>query len=663
MLRALSSHLVSGSSRRALCCSSSRSVTTSGNGGDRSSSGKSATEEAADRIEQDLVHDDTKEALTQIDADRVAMPSLIKEIFVGRFNNAVMSYPDVLQKDRHQSLANRCLKAAESLREKRDLVDKIGTEKRVPKDILLALRSQGFYGLNVPVENGGEGLGLTETCRVMEELSVDMNLSETIASAANIGYKALQLFGSETMKKEHLEKFAKGHQIMALCMADSGAGCDAANSSTLAIQESDDTFALNGKKLWVTNADSADYFTVFANAMVKDHMGGLTPKLTAFMVPKSANGVTVLTDERHVMSGMEGLQCHPVEFNQVTISRDQILGEIGGGFEVLSAVLAEDRLITCARISSACRNFLSASIRHAVSRKTFGKKLIDFELIQGRLSDCAAHLFALESMIYLTAGIGDNQTDVDIELEIAACKRFATRTVKLLTDNCLPIFGSNGYLEDNVHRKYAQDLLAYQWWDSTDDILSMYLGVSSIGVAGSEKGDSVRHVRNPLLHPKQALKMIFWGQKAIDKDNFKRTLEIADYVHPTFWVEGNTLEFHVHRFSACIFQLMIQEGANSVVREVSLARLADTVVTIYATAATLARASRSVCDGYEHHEQEVMLAKLFARVSEDKLTVDFEALAKCPKTEDFDIIYDNLGQFFKSKATYPMVHPLTKYFY
>ena len=81
--------------------------------------------------------------------------------------------------------------------------------------------------------------------------------------------------------------------------------------------------------------------------------------------------------------------------------------------------------------------FPSSTIRHALARKTFGKKLLEFELIQMRLGEAAATLYALESMVYMTAGIADNQTDVDISMESAACKRFAVRSVKIITDHCL----------------------------------------------------------------------------------------------------------------------------------------------------------------------------------------------------------------------------------
>ena len=147
--------------------------------------------------------------------------------------------------------------------------------------------------------------------------------------------------------------------------------------------------------------------------------------------------------------------------------------------------MAHDRVVTCARISAALRGLLSSTVRHALARKTFGKKLLEFDLIQQKLGDAAAHLYALESMVYMTAGIADTQVDMDFNLEAAACKRFAVRAIKVVSDNCLSVLGSRAYLDGDPHRMCVNDLMAYSLWDSTDEILSMYIAVSGIGLAGS----------------------------------------------------------------------------------------------------------------------------------------------------------------------------------
>ncbi len=137
--------------------------------------------------------------VTDLDAYRRPMAPVAKGIFLGQLNPIIFSYPDVLPNDRYYALDKRCTKLNQSILEKKDLLQEtIKSEGRIPKDILLSLRSQGFYGLRSKVEDGGEGLTVTEATRLFEELaSIDLSLSETIAVPATLGYRAIELFGSD----------------------------------------------------------------------------------------------------------------------------------------------------------------------------------------------------------------------------------------------------------------------------------------------------------------------------------------------------------------------------------------------------------------------------------------------------------------------------------
>jgi len=319
-------------------------------------------------------------------------------------------------------------------------------------------------------------------------------------------------------------------------------------------------------------------------------------------------------------------------------------------------------VVSCARISAALRGFLSSTIRHALARKTFGKKLLEFELIQLRLGEAAATLYALESMVYMTAGIADNQTDVDISMESAACKRFAVRSVKIITDHCLSVLGSRGYLESDPHRRCANDLMAYSLWDSTDDILSMYIAVTGIGVAGANLGENVRKVRNPLVHPIESLVLSYkTSTLAQKKQKFRRTLELSDYLHPSLTNEGNILEYYVHKLSQQVFNHLIKEGANASLREIQLSRLSDCAVTIFAMASSLARASRAFSEGYEHSYFDVDLAKTVVAANETKMDSDFDLLKANKYSECNDVLFGNIADYLTHRGMYPATHPMKKF--
>jgi len=127
------------------------------------------------------------------------MAPVAKGLFLGQLDPIIFSYPDVLPNDRYYALDKRCTKLNQSMIEKKDLLQEtIKCEGTIPKDILLLLRSQGFYGLRSKVEDGGECLTVTEATRLIEELaSIDLSLSETVAVPATFGYRAIELFGSD----------------------------------------------------------------------------------------------------------------------------------------------------------------------------------------------------------------------------------------------------------------------------------------------------------------------------------------------------------------------------------------------------------------------------------------------------------------------------------
>ena len=112
------------------------------------------------------------------------------------------------------------------IKERQSLIDSIDIDGKVSKDLLLALRSQGYYGLNVAEAEGGEGLSMTETLRLFEELSVDLSLSESIITPVTLGYKAIQLCGSEVQKSKYLPSLIAGQKIGAICISDEMCGSD-----------------------------------------------------------------------------------------------------------------------------------------------------------------------------------------------------------------------------------------------------------------------------------------------------------------------------------------------------------------------------------------------------------------------------------------------------
>ena len=172
---------------------------------------------------------------TYLDECRRPMKPFMKELFCGRADTQVFSYPDVINNDAYYDIFKRCGNVQKVLKEKIDLIERIDSDGKVSKDLLLALRSQGFYALNTPESDGGEGLSMTESLRLIEELSVNLSLSENIITPLTLGYKAIQLYGTDIQKSKYLPKLISGQKIGTICISDDLCGSDPSSVSILNI--------------------------------------------------------------------------------------------------------------------------------------------------------------------------------------------------------------------------------------------------------------------------------------------------------------------------------------------------------------------------------------------------------------------------------------------
>jgi len=161
-------------------------------------------------------------------------------------------------------------------------------EGDMPVEFLDELKEFGMFGLIIPEEHGGMGLGNMAYSRTLQEVGrYDASVAVTIGAHSSIGMRGLLLFGTEEQQSRYMPRLASGELVAAFCLTEPGAGSDAAAIKTTAVRQGDD-WVLNGNKLWITNGGFADFFTVFARTASESEHG----KMTAFMVTKDMEGVS-----------------------------------------------------------------------------------------------------------------------------------------------------------------------------------------------------------------------------------------------------------------------------------------------------------------------------------------------------------------------------------
>ena len=348
-------------------------------------------------------------------------------------------------------------------REIRPRAAQIEREHRVPRSMMDELAQTGLFGVAIPVEFGGAGLGEMGLCVVMEELTRgDFSVAVTYGAHASIGAMSVLVGGTQAQKTRWLPDFALGRVLGAYALSEANAGSDPGAMSTRAVRDGSD-WVLDGEKVWITNGDMADLVTVYAITDPEKRAHG---GITAFLVPSTSKGFEV--GKREEKMGQRGSSTVTLAFNGVRISDEYRLGQVGEGFRIAMATLDRGRLALGANCLGCAREAHALSVSYANQREVFGKPLSRQQAIQWMLADNATELFAMESMVYRTAHLCDSGEAYS--RESAMVKLFCSEALGRIVDRAVQIHGGMGYSAEFVVEKLYRDARVTRIYEGTSEI-------------------------------------------------------------------------------------------------------------------------------------------------------------------------------------------------
>ncbi len=343
------------------------------------------------------------------------------------------------------------------------LEKKLKDGDRVPPEIVKMFRDLGFFGITIPQEYGGMGLGILGYIIVQEELGKTLDAFNLLISGNNgIGSLGVLYFGSEEQKKKYLPKMASGEIISAFALTEPGAGSDAQSIKTRA-ERKGDFYILNGTKHFITRADIADVSTVIA---VTDPQKRARGGFSAFIVEKGMKGFRIA--RTHETMGSDIVKQGELVFEDCEVPAENLIGNEGDGFKVAMSVLAEGRLGIGARAVGASIRLLDEAIKYSKERVQFGQPICEFQGIRWMLSDMATSILAMRSMLYCVALRRDKGEDVTSEASMV--KLFATETAWRIADMALQIFGGYGYMKDYPVERLLRDIRSMRIIEGTSEI-------------------------------------------------------------------------------------------------------------------------------------------------------------------------------------------------
>lgn len=464
-------------------------------------------------------------------------------------------------------------------------IEKLSYELTVSK--LRKAGEVGLLGADVPEAYGGLGLDKISSTLIGEKMSRASSFALSLGAHVGIGTLPIVYFGTEEQKRKYLPLLATGEKIAAYCLTEPTSGSDAQGAKATAIPTEDGQYyILNGTKQFITNAGFADIFIVYAKVNGTD--------FSTFIVERDMPGVSIGPEEKKM--GIKGSSTCPLILEDVKVPAANLLWEVGKGHLIAFNILNIGRFKLAAGGVGAVKDAIAISSKYANERTQFGRSISSFPLIGKKLAEMNTKTFALESMVYRTAGLFDEGlADIDhdsdnvglqaakaiaeYQLECSINKVFGSEVLDFVADEGVQIHGGYGFIQEYKVERMYRDARINRIFEGTNEI-------------------------NRLLIPGTLIKRAMKGELPLMQKAMALQAELMEPM-PSQIFEG-TLEQEAHML-AMAKKIFLMAGAQAVQKyqmkleqeQEVLSHLADMMISVFAMESALLRTRKLIAGSGE----------------------------------------------------------------
>ncbi|MBA4493173.1 acyl-CoA dehydrogenase [Paenactinomyces guangxiensis] len=334
--------------------------------------------------------------------------------------------------------------------------------KQFPKEVFAKMAKLNLMGLPFPEEYGGGGADSISFAIAVEELSrVCASTGITYSAHISLGCAPIYLFGTEEQKQKYLVPLCEGETLGAFGLTEPNAGSDAGGTKTRAIKDGDE-WVINGSKCFITNASYAKFLALTA---MTGNMGN-TREITAFIVPTDAPGFRVI--DNYIKMGLHSSNTTELIMENVRVSDQEILGEIGKGFKQFLITLDGGRIGIGAMAVGIAQGAYELALKYARERIQFGQSLSKFQAIQHKLADMHMQIELARTFVYKAAWLKDQGRKFTKEASI--CKLYASEVAMNVCNQAVQIHGGWGYMHDYKVERFFRDAKLTEIGEGTSEI-------------------------------------------------------------------------------------------------------------------------------------------------------------------------------------------------